>query len=81
QGAKILDTLLEIKKHVDEVQSPKWGRFPNAFSHIFAGGYAAGYYSYMWADVLAADPSSLFEEEGIFNSETGHTFLDNILTR
>jgi oligopeptidase A len=81
KGAQILETLAEVKKQVAVVPSPSWGRFPHAFSHIFAGGYAAGYYSYLWADVLAADAYSRFEEEGIFNRETGQSFLDNILTR
>ncbi|BDH44187.1 oligopeptidase A [Salmonella enterica subsp. enterica serovar Choleraesuis] len=81
QGAKVLETLAEIKKQVAVVPSPSWGRFPHAFSHIFGGGYAAGYYSYLWADVLAADAYSRFEEEGIFNRETGQSFLDNVLSR
>ncbi len=81
QGARVLEILQDVKQQVAVVPSPTWGRFPHAFSHIFAGGYAAGYYSYLWADVLAADAWSRFEQEGIFNRETGQSFLDNVLSR
>ncbi|WMQ74711.1 MAG: Oligopeptidase A [Sodalis sp.] len=80
-GARVLETLAEVKKQVAVVPTVAWGRFPHTFSHIFAGGYAAGYYSYLWADVLAADAWSRFEEEGIFNRDTGESFLDTILSR
>ncbi|MGR5140624.1 oligopeptidase A [Photobacterium sp. DNB23_23_1] len=80
-GAKVLDTLADIKTRVSVVPSPEFGRFPNSFSHIFAGGYSAGYYSYLWAELLSSDAYSRFEEEGIFNTQTGADFLDCILER
>ena len=61
------------------VTPPDWNRFPHGFSHIFAGGYAAGYYSYKWAEVLSADAFSRFEEQGIFSQEAGQAFLEEVL--
>jgi oligopeptidase A len=61
------------------IKPPSYTRFSHAFSHIFAGGYAAGYYSYKWAEVLAADAFSRFEEEGIFNPQTGLEYKERIL--
>ncbi|MCT8533588.1 oligopeptidase A [Glaesserella parasuis] len=77
----VLDTLKAVKAQVAMVELPTFVRTPHSFSHIFAGGYAAGYYSYLWAEVLSADVFARFEEEGIFNCEVGQSFLDNILTR
>nr|CAI78754.1 putative oligopeptidase A [uncultured Gammaproteobacteria bacterium] len=69
----------EVRQQVAVVTPPAFNRFQNSFSHIFAGGYAAGYYSYKWAEVLSADAFSRFESEGIFNATTGEAFRTNIL--
>ena len=71
----------EVRREVAVMTPPAFNRFQHSFSHIFAGGYAAGYYSYKWAEVLSADAFSRFEEEGIFNPVTGHSFLKNILEK
>lgn len=73
------DILNEVRVQVAVIKPPAFNRFENSFSHIFAGGYAAGYYSYKWAEVLSADAYSRFEEEGIFNAQTGASFLQEIL--
>ena len=72
-------TLDKVREEVAVVIPPSFNRFQNGFGHIFAGGYAAGYYSYKWAEVLSADAYSKFEEDGIFNRDTGKAFLENIL--
>jgi len=73
--------LQSVRDSVSVLHPPQWNRFENSFSHIFAGGYAAGYYSYKWAEVLSADVWSYFEEKGVFNKQAGQRFLNEILSQ
>ncbi|MDP3839942.1 MAG: M3 family metallopeptidase, partial [Methylococcales bacterium] len=81
KGGRIYDTLEKVRSQVAVMPAAPFNRFAHSFSHIFAGGYAAGYYSYKWAEVLSSDAFSLFEENGIFDSTTGQSFLHNILEK
>jgi oligopeptidase A len=78
-GRSALQLLEEVREQVAVLKPPAYNRFPNSFSHIFAGGYAAGYYSYKWAEVLSADAYSFFEENGILDAKVGARFRDEIL--
>jgi oligopeptidase A len=78
-GRSALELLQEVRSRVAVLQPPPFNRFPNSFSHIFAGGYAAGYYSYKWAEVLSADAYSFFEENGVLDPRAGERFRDEIL--
>jgi len=80
-GGQVQQVLDQVRSEVSVIVPPSFNRFQHSFSHIFAGGYAAGYYSYLWAEVLSADAFSRFEEEGIFNASTGRDFLHCILER
>lgn len=79
QAVDVQSTLDTIRRSVAALAVPSFNRFQHGFSHIFAGGYSAGYFSYKWAEVLSADAFSRFEEEGIFNESTGQSFLQNVL--
>ncbi len=81
QGGRVQQLLDDVRSQVSVIVPPRFNRFQHSFSHIFAGGYGAGYYSYLWAEVLSADAFSRFEEEGIFNAATGRDFLHCILER
>jgi len=76
-----LDLIEQVRDEVAVMRPPQWNRFPNSFSHIFAGGYAAGYYSYKWAEVLSADAYSLFEEMGVLSGEAGTRFKNEVLAK
>ena len=79
RGPRVYEILDEVREQVAVMKPPSFNRFPHSFSHIFAGGYAAGYYSYKWAEVLSSDAFSAFEEKGIFDRDTGLRFLSTVL--
>jgi oligopeptidase A len=81
RGARVAEILQDVRTHVAVVPVPEFNRFAMSFGHIFAGGYAAGYYSYKWAEVLAADAFAAFQEGGVFNAAIAQRFLDAILSR
>ena len=76
----VLETLEKVRDEVAVVRPPKWNRFPHSFSHIFAGGYAAGYYSYKWAEVLSADIFDEFLNNGVLNKDIGTRFRKEVLS-
>ncbi len=78
-GESVLNVLERVRQQVAVFIPPAYNRFANSFSHIFAGGYAAGYYSYKWAEVLSADVYGSFEEQGVLSSATGRRFWDEVL--
>lgn len=81
EPCQIQSVLNDVRSRTSVVHAPEFNRFQHGFSHIFAGGYSAGYYSYKWAEVLSADAYAKFEEEGIFNPQTGQAFMQHILEK
>ncbi|MDD9893013.1 MAG: M3 family metallopeptidase, partial [Gammaproteobacteria bacterium] len=75
----IAEQLQKTREQVAVIQPPTFNRFQHSFGHIFAGGYAAGYFSYKWAEVLSADAFSAFEETAVFDQETGQRFKQEVL--
>jgi oligopeptidase A len=80
-GGRVPQVLAEVREEVSVVRPPDFNRFAHSFQHIFSGGYAAGYYSYKWAEVLSADAFGAFEEAGVFDAATARRFLGTILER
>ena len=81
RGARVAETLADVRRRVAVVPAARFNRVASSFAHIFSGGYAAGYYSYKWAEVLAADAFEAFEEAGVFDHATAARFRDSILAR
>jgi oligopeptidase A len=81
RGGRVLALQREVHRQVAVVPMPEWNRYPMSFGHIFAGGYCAGYYSYKWAEVLAADVFAAFAEHGVFDRTTAQRYLDTILAQ